>query len=95
MRDGDYKLLATMDPQLNPGDIADAKQPEGWTIMQFIKQAKLGSFAMYDLSMDPSETTDISKTQPERFGRLKEKMIRLYEEVQAEGLEVHMEFNRR
>ncbi len=92
MRDGDYKLLATMDPQLRPGDIADAKQPEGWTIMQFIKQAKLGSFAMYDLSKDPSEMTDISKTQPERFGRLKEKMIRLYQEVQAEGPEVRMEF---
>jgi len=95
MRDGDFKLLATMEPQVAPGDIADAKRPEGWTILQFIKQAKLGSFTMYDLFKDPSETTDLSRTQPERFERLKKKMVRLYEEVQAEGPEVHMEFRKR
>ena len=44
MRDGDYKLLASMDPQSDPESISDAKQPEDWSIMQFIKQAKLARF---------------------------------------------------
>ena len=94
MRDGDYKLLATMLPQVDPGSIKDAKQPEGWTIMQFIKKANLGRFEMFNLTEDPSETTNLATTQPKRFAKLKKRMINLYTEIQAEGPEYQLGKNK-
>lgn len=90
MRDGDYKILATMLPQADPGNIADSKQPEDWSIMQFIKQADLGRFEMYNLTEDPSETTNLAAKQPERLGRLKKRMIQLHAEIRAEGPEYEL-----
>ena len=87
MRVGDYKLLATVLPQAQPGAIGDARQPEGWSIMQFIKQSELGRFEMFNLGEDPSETTNLTTTQPERFERLKNQMISLHAEIRAEGPE--------
>ena len=84
MRDGDYKLLATMLPQADPGAIADARQPKDWTIMQFIKQAELGRFEMFNLTEDPSEVTNLAAVQPERFERLRKRMINLHAEIRAE-----------
>ncbi len=85
MRDGDYKLLATMLPQKNPGDIRDAVQPDDWTVMEFIKKADLGRFEMFDLAKDPSETTSLAEVEKETFERLKQKMIKLHAEIRAEG----------
>ena len=77
MRDGDVKLLARMTPQANPGAIADAAAPEGWTIMQFIKQAELSDFEMFDLTKDPGEQVNLAALERERFAILKKKMIAL------------------
>ena len=85
MRDGDYKLLATMLPQADPGAIVDARQPAQWTIMQFIKRAELGRFEMFNLTEDPSEVTNLASVQPERFEGLKKRMINLHAEIRAEG----------
>ena len=85
MRDGDYKLLATMLPQPDPGNINDARPPSDWTIMEFIKQADLGRFEMYNLTEDPSETRNVAKNEPERFGQLKQKMVKLHAEIRKEG----------
>lgn len=90
MRDGDYKLLATMLPQEDPGDIADARQPNDWTIMQFIKQAELARFEMFNLADDPSETTNLAAAQPERFESLQRRMIKLHAEIRAEGPEYRL-----
>ncbi|MEM8671752.1 MAG: sulfatase-like hydrolase/transferase [Planctomycetota bacterium] len=85
MRDGDYKIVASMLPQLAPGSINDARQPNGWSIMQFIKEANLGRFEMYDLVKDPSESVGLSNKEPERFKEMKLKMIALHAEIRAEG----------
>lgn len=85
MRDGDYKLLATMLPQADPGSIYDAKPPNGTTIMDFIKKAELGRFEMFNLTRDPSETKNIAKLEPEQFEKLKKKMIELHAEIRKEG----------
>ena len=90
MRDGDFKLLATMLPQTDPGAIADARQPNGWTIMQFIKEANLGRFEMFNVTEDPSETTNLTAAQPERFERLKKRMIDLHADIRAEGPEYQL-----
>ncbi|MGI9470851.1 MAG: sulfatase family protein [Rubripirellula sp.] len=87
MRDGDYKLLATMTPQADPGNIADAKPPMGWTIMEFIKKAKLDRFEMFNLMTDPSETSNLVPVEPKRFEELRKRMIALHAEVRAEGPE--------
>ncbi len=85
MRDGDYKLLATMIPQADPGNDNDAQVPKNWSIMQFIKQAELARFEMFDRQNDPSETTDLATSQPERFEKLKKTMIDLHAEIRLEG----------
>ena len=90
MRDGDYKILATMLPQADPGNIADAKQPEDWSIMQFIKQADLGRFELFNLTEDPTESINLAAKQPERLERLKKRMIELHAEIRAEGPEYEL-----
>ncbi|MEM7395056.1 MAG: sulfatase-like hydrolase/transferase, partial [Verrucomicrobiota bacterium] len=85
MRDGDYKLLANMWPQPNPGEISDTKAPEGVAIMDFIKKSDLAHFEMYNLAVDPNETKEISTVEPERFEALKKKMIRLHRDIRDEG----------
>ena len=90
MRIGDYKLLATMVPQKDPGNINDAVQPEGWTMLQFIKQAELSRFTLYNLKQDPAEQNNLAAKQPQRLEKLKKRMVSLYEEIQAEGPEIEM-----
>jgi arylsulfatase A len=85
MRDGDYKILATMLPQPAPGDFADARAPQSWTIMRFIKEAELGRFEMYNVVADIAETTDLATAEPERFESMKRRMIELHAEIRAEG----------
>ncbi len=85
MRDGDYKILATMTPQKKPGDIADAARPDGWSIMQFIKQAELDRFQVFNLRNDPAETTDLVAIEPERAQKLRDRMIKLHAEIRSEG----------
>jgi arylsulfatase A len=90
MRDGDYKLLATMMPQGDPGNIADARQPSGWTIMEFIRKAELGRFEMFNLRSDPSETSNVATAEPQRFEQLRKRMIALHAEIRGEGPEYEL-----
>ena len=85
MRDGNYKMLAYMTPQVSPESVNDAKHLPDWSIMKFIKESKLAGFVMYDLANDPSETTDLASRESGRFEKMKAKMIKLHGEIQAEG----------
>ena len=87
MRQGNYKILATVLPQQKPGDFNDAVQPDGWSVMKFIKEAELGRFELFNLVADRSETKNLAKSDPERFEQLKKKMIALHREIRAEGPE--------
>lgn len=84
MRVGDNKILANMLPQREI-TVNDAAPPEGMPIMDFIKEAELGNFTMYNLKEDPNETTELSQVQPEKLDELKEQMIQLHAEIRAEG----------
>lgn len=90
MRVGDYKLLASMTPQADPGGIGDAKPPEGVTIMKFIKQADLDRFEMFNLKTDPSETTNLATSEPTRFKKLRNQMVKLHADIRAEGPEYEL-----
>jgi hypothetical protein len=85
MRDGDYKMVATMLPQADPGAVTDARQPADWTIMEFIKRAELGRFEMFNVEVDGSETTDLAEVDTRRFEAMKKKMVALHAEIRAEG----------
>ncbi|MEO2014298.1 MAG: sulfatase-like hydrolase/transferase [Fuerstiella sp.] len=85
MRDGDYKMVATMMPQVDPGAVADARQPADWTIMEFIKRAELGRFEMFNVAQDGSETINLADVEPRRFETTKKKMVALHAEIRAEG----------
>tara|TARA_R110000850_G_scaffold4202_7_gene19549 strand:+ start:3179 stop:4642 length:1464 start_codon:yes stop_codon:yes gene_type:complete len=84
MRVGDYKVLANMMPQKSI-TVNDAAPPEGMTIMDFIKDADLDNFTMYNLKEDPNETKELSKSQPEKLEEFKKQMIQLHGDIRAEG----------
>ena len=84
MRDGDYKMLANMLPQRAIG-INDSSPPEGVNIMDFIKKSDLGNFTLYNLRRDPSEASELSTSEPDKFQSMKDKMIALHAEIRAEG----------
>ena len=71
-------------------NIADARQPDDWTIMRFIKQAEFGRFEMFNLKKDPAETTNHTNAETERFTELRERMIQLHTEIRAEGPEYEL-----
>jgi len=84
MRIGDYKMLANMLPQQEVSN-NDARQPRGISIMDFIKKSELGNFTMYNLAEDLSETTELSKKEPQRYESMKRRMVELHAEIRAEG----------
>lgn len=84
MRDGDYKVLANMLPQREI-TIRDAAPPVGTGLMDFIKDSELGNFTLYNVREDPSETTELSAIEPERFSELRRRFIALYDEIRREG----------
>jgi arylsulfatase A len=84
MREGDWKMLARMTPQLDPS-IQDAEPPEGQTRMEFIKHTGLEDFELYNLRDDPSEKMDVSQEEPDRFDAMRLKMIALHKEIRSEG----------
>ncbi len=84
MRVGDYKVLANMLPQKDIS-ISDSAPPAGMSLMDFIKDADLGNFTIYNLKDDPNETTELSKSQPEKLEELKKQMIQLHDDIRAEG----------
>jgi arylsulfatase A len=80
MRVGDWKILATIDkppvpPLSNDITIEDEKR---------VKEAKPGTFALYNLKRDVGETTDLSAKEPEKLAELKTLLERKYREVQDE-----------
>ncbi|MEX0321715.1 MAG: sulfatase [Puniceicoccaceae bacterium] len=81
LREGDFKLVARMIEQ------PEAPKPVGDRIMDFIKTAKLGEYEMYRVGSDPWETKNIIAQEPERFERLRKKMIQLHAEIRDEGPE--------
>ncbi len=83
LRDGDRKLLARM---VHPHPtLEDLRPPPGVSLMDFIKQAGLEDFELYDVVRDPGETRELSALEPERRAELERELVRLYAQVQAEA----------
>ena len=84
MRVGNYKILANMLPQ-EKITINDAKPPKDMSIMEFIKNAEIGNFSLYDLKEDPNETKDLAKVLPEKLSEMRKVMLELHSEIREEG----------
>jgi arylsulfatase A len=75
-----WKLLAKLDtPPLKPSGGITAKE------MAELKKANLIGFELYDLQVDPKETTVVNDRHPETFQQLKDAMQKMYREVRDEA----------
>jgi arylsulfatase A len=82
MRDGDWKLVAHWDGPEDP--LGGNVNPQS---MRLIKTARLTRFELYNLREDPGETRDLAASQPDRLKTLSQRLLDLYLEVQAEGVD--------
>lgn len=78
LRDGDWKLLATLDPL--PTTRTDITA-EGNRIL---KLATLTGFELYNLKDDIGETRDLASSEPEKLAELSAKLRHMYAEIQRE-----------
>lgn len=74
MRDGDHVIVGWFTPRIN-----------GREYSKWVKAAEFSRFALYDLSVDPFQETDLATLRPEQFESSKEKMIRLWEDIREEA----------
>lgn len=83
LRAGDWKILAGTGPV-----------PAGTKIIDFIRNPKFIRWQLVNLKKDPTETRDWWKKEPERFRKMKEKLIALHKEIVAEGPYWSVEYHR-
>lgn len=80
IREGNWKLMARLDqPDLKPSGGIEKGE------MEYIKSARLTGFELYELSQDIAEATELSAVRPDRFERMKSRMLEMYQEVQDDA----------
>jgi len=79
MRQGDWKILAHLTPELKPSQHITAED------MRIFKSAEPDGFELYNLRQDPSETTDVAAVEPERLRRMSELLVKVFHEVRNES----------
>jgi arylsulfatase A len=84
MRDGNYSLVAEPDYELSKENRFD----EAW--IPVIKKGGYKNYQLFDLSKDPSQTTDLAAAHPERLDRLKKKLLQINASVMADGADWHL-----
>ncbi len=74
MRDGNYLMMGCFE-----------KPAKDQKHLPWIKSTKLADFQLYDLGLDVSQRYDLSKVRPEVYAKMKKRMTKLWQEIQAEG----------
>ncbi len=74
LREGDWKILAGTGPV-----------PDGIKIIDFIRNPEFIRWQLVNLKKDPTESRDWWKDEPDRFRKMKEKLIALHKEITSEG----------
>jgi arylsulfatase A len=79
MRDGDWKILGTLDKPAPPrsSDITEETERD-------FKTAEMVKFELYNLRSDIGETTDLSEKEPAKFAEMKAALAKKYREVRTE-----------
>jgi arylsulfatase A len=80
LRDGDWKILATLDknPSQRTNDITEEDE-------RLFKEAELATFSLYNLRNDVGEQTDLATAEPAKLAELKTLLQAKYREVRAES----------
>lgn len=80
MRDGDWKILATLDknPSARSNDITEEDERD-------FKTAELATFELYNLRTDIGETTDLAAKETKQFAEMKAALEKKYREVREES----------
>jgi arylsulfatase A len=80
LRDGDWKILATLDqrPMARTNDVTEEEERQ-------FKAAEPVSFVLYNLKDDIGETKDLAAAEPERLAELKGQLVKKYHEVRDES----------
>jgi len=81
LRDGDWKLVATLEGNPRPGEIG-AHSAEWFAKL---KTTNLDHFELYNLADDFRESYDTGSSEPEKLVDLKRKMETLFREVQRDA----------
>jgi arylsulfatase A-like enzyme len=79
MRDGDWKILGTLDkpaPSRSSDITAETERD--------FKTAEMVKFELYNLRSDIGESTDLSEKEPAKFAEMKAALEKKYREVRAE-----------
>ena len=82
MRDGDWKLVATLKENSLPAEGQSGHDLEWFAT---IKTSQLDRFELYNLVSDRREQADLSNQEPERFATLKCQMEMMVREIQQEA----------
>lgn len=82
MREGDWKVVAHWS---GPEGILPLGNNVNSISQQFIKNAKLTKFEIYNLKQDISEQHNLAWQEPDRLKELKQKLVEKYAAVQKEG----------
>lgn len=79
MRDGDYSLVAFPAYELSTSNMF----VESW--IPKIRDGAYTNYQLFDLSKDPSQTTDIAPSHPELVAELKEKLLAINRSIMQDG----------
>ncbi len=74
LREDDYTLLAWF-----------TRKPKDQLIMDWLKNARLEKFTLYDLSADAGQNTDLCQKESARCEEISAHMVDLWKDIQAEG----------
>jgi len=55
-----------------------------WKITSFVKPFETGNFALYDLSEDIGEQTDLRELEPDKFEELLMEWVKFADEIQLQ-----------
>lgn len=84
MRDGRYSLVADPDYELSTNNMFQ----EFW--IPKVKRGGYRNFQLFDLQVDPKQTTNIAEQHPELFETLKTKLLTINASIMADGHDWHL-----
>ena len=85
LRDGRYSLVADPDYELSRENKFDE------SLIPAVRSGGYTNYRLYDLSADPSQTTDLSAERPDVLERLKADLLRINADVMADGVDWNRE----
>lgn len=84
MRDGRYSLVAEPDYELSTSNMFQ----EAW--IPAIKSGGYRNYQLFDLQIDPRQTSNIANENPELVSRLKQKLLQINHSIMQDGADWHL-----